>query len=34
MTPTSPPMVQRLEVEKRTAVTPLASVIRHYAPKS
>jgi len=34
MTPTSPPMVQRLEVEKRTPVTPLASVIRRYAPKS
>jgi len=33
LTPTSPPMVQRLEIERRTPLTVSASVIRHYAPK-
>ncbi|WP_411698738.1 serine hydrolase domain-containing protein [Conyzicola sp.] len=32
LTPTDPPMVQRLEVERRVPVTALSSVIRHYRP--
>jgi CubicO group peptidase (beta-lactamase class C family) len=32
MTPTSPPLLQRLEIERRTAVTERSSVIRHYRP--
>jgi len=33
MTPTSPPMLQRLEIERHAQVTALSSVIRHYTPK-
>ena len=32
LTPTEPPMLQRLEIERRTEVTALSSVIRHYRP--
>jgi CubicO group peptidase (beta-lactamase class C family) len=32
LTPTEPPMLQRLEVERRVPVTALSSVIRHYRP--
>ena len=32
MTPTSPPLLQRLEIEKRTPVDAHSSVIRHYRP--
>ena len=33
LTPTSPPLLQRLEIERRTADTGLSSVIRHYRPE-
>ena len=33
MTPTSPPLVQRVEIERHTGVTALSSVIRHYRAK-
>ena len=34
LTPTSPPLLQRLEIERRKDVTALSSVIRHYLPRS
>ena len=34
LTPTSPPLLQRLEIERRGEVTDLSSVIRHYRPGS
>ncbi|GAB3606521.1 serine hydrolase domain-containing protein [Conyzicola nivalis] len=32
LTPTEPPMLQRVEIERRTGLTALSSVIRHYRP--
>jgi len=34
LTPTSPPLLQRLEIERQAPVTALSSVIRHYLPRS